>query len=89
MVGTLAQGSVHTLRKYERGTYKAVFIVTVVHGNFNADACINQTDDCSRNSNEIGVATIACRGKTNHDGVSKESQSIRRFLEIGLTLQYR
>ena len=72
MVSTLGQGSAQTLRKYERGTYKAVFIVPVVHGNFNADACVNKTDDSSRNSNEIGVATIACCSKTNHRDVSRD-----------------
>lgn len=41
---------------------QAVLVVAVVDGDLDTDACVNQTNDCSRHSNEVGVASVRSTG---------------------------
>lgn len=46
---------------------KTVLVVAVVDSHFDADTSVNQTNDCSGHSDEVGVASV---GSTSESGVN-------------------
>lgn len=44
---------------------KAVLVVAIVHGDLDADTSINETNNCRRNANEVGIPSISSARKSN------------------------
>lgn len=55
---------------------KSVLVVSVVDGDLDRDRSINQTDDSSRDSNEVGVPAI---GRTSKSGMRETSATMRIY----------
>ena len=43
----------------EKASYQAILVITEIYGNFDANTCIDQTNNGGRHSNEVRVAPIA------------------------------
>ena len=46
---------------------KTVLVVAVIDGNFDADTGIDQTNDRSRNTDEVGISSVGSTSKSFND----------------------